>query len=99
MIAAATLIPLVLMLVSGGLPFIFGAVIFLLSGSWVIRLVYVKIPHTSPAEIGGGLYSEVATLKKSADLGFVATKDSERVEGIFAHALAPSLDLIGKYLE
>jgi hypothetical protein len=52
MIAAATLIPLGLTLVSGGLPFIFGAVIFLLSGSWVIRFVYVKIPHTSPSEVG-----------------------------------------------
>ena len=51
MIAAATLIPLGLMLVSGGLLFIYGAVIFLLSGSWVIRFVYVKIPHTSPSEI------------------------------------------------
>ena len=50
-IAAATLIPLGLMLVSGGLPFIFGAVIFLLSGSWAIRFVYVKIPHTSPLRI------------------------------------------------
>jgi len=47
MIAAATLIPLGLMLLNDGLPFIFGAVIFLLSGSWVIRFVYVKIPHTS----------------------------------------------------
>jgi hypothetical protein len=50
-IAAATLIPLGLMLVSSSLPTIFGAVIFLLSGSWVIRFVYVKIPHTSPLKI------------------------------------------------
>src|SRR5271155_1058032 len=50
MFAAGTLIPLGLMLVSVGLPFIFGAVIFLLSGSWVIRFVYVRIPHTSPLE-------------------------------------------------
>src|SRR5271155_4607257 len=49
--AAATLVPLGLILASGGLPFIFGAVIFLLSGSWVIRFVYVKIPHTSPLRI------------------------------------------------
>ena len=44
---AATLIPLGLTLFNGGPPFIFGAVIFLLLGSWVIRFVYVKIPHTS----------------------------------------------------
>ena len=49
--AAATLIPLGLTLLSGDLPFISGAVIFLLLGSWVIRFVYVKIPHTSPLEI------------------------------------------------
>jgi hypothetical protein len=49
--AAATLIPLGLTLLNGGLLFIFGAVIFLLLGSWVIRFVYVKIPHTSPLEI------------------------------------------------
>jgi Ni/Fe-hydrogenase subunit HybB-like protein len=51
MFAAATLIPLGLMLFSGDRPFIFGAVIFLLLGSWVIRFVYVKIPHTSPSEV------------------------------------------------
>ena len=49
--AAATLIPVGLTLLNGGLPFMFGAVIFLLLGSWVIRFVYVKIPHTSPLEM------------------------------------------------
>jgi hypothetical protein len=48
---AGTLIPLGLTLLNGGLLFIFGSVIFLLLGSWVIRFVYVKIPHTSPLEI------------------------------------------------
>jgi hypothetical protein len=48
--AAGTLIPLGLTLLSGGLLFIFGAVIFLLVESWVVRFVYVKIPHTSPLE-------------------------------------------------
>ena len=48
---AATLIPLGLITVSDTLPFIFGAASFLLLGSWVIRFVYVKIPHTSPLEI------------------------------------------------
>ncbi len=51
MFAAATLIPLALMFLRGDLRFIFGAVIFLLLGSLVIRLVYVKIPHTSPLGI------------------------------------------------
>jgi hypothetical protein len=50
-IAAGTLIPLGLVLLNGGLLFLFGAVISLLSASWVIRFVYVKIPHTSHLEI------------------------------------------------
>ena len=49
--AAGTLIPLGLVLLNGGLLFLFGAVVSLLSESWVIRSVYVKIPHTSPLEI------------------------------------------------
>jgi hypothetical protein len=54
MFALGTLIPLGLMLLSGGPLFILGAVIFLLLGSWVIRFLYVKIPHTSPLEIRSG---------------------------------------------
>jgi hypothetical protein len=49
--AAGTLIPLGLTLLNGGRLFIFGSVIFLLVASWVIRFVYIKIPHTSPLEI------------------------------------------------
>jgi Ni/Fe-hydrogenase subunit HybB-like protein len=49
--AGGTLIPLGLTLVNGDLLFVLGSVIFLLSASWVIRFVYVKIPHTSPLEI------------------------------------------------
>jgi len=49
--ACGTLIPLVLVLLNGGLLFIFGGLIFLLLESWVVRFVYVKIPHTSPLEI------------------------------------------------
>jgi hypothetical protein len=45
---AATLIPLVIMLLGDSLPFVLGAVVFLLLGSLAIRYVYVKIPHTSP---------------------------------------------------
>jgi len=54
LIAAGTLIPLVLMLLNGDLLFILVAVIILLSESWVIRFVYVKIPHTSPLKIRNG---------------------------------------------
>src|ERR1700728_1934577 len=54
LIAAGTLIPLALMLLNGGLLFILVAVIFLLADSWVIRFVYVKIPHTSPLEMRSG---------------------------------------------
>lgn len=50
-IASGTLIPLGLTLLNGSLLFILGSVIFLLLASWVIRFVYVKIPHTSPSEI------------------------------------------------
>jgi hypothetical protein len=50
-LAAGTLIPMGLTLVNGGLLFIFGSVILLLLASWVIRFVYVKIPHTSPLDI------------------------------------------------
>jgi hypothetical protein len=54
LIAAGTLIPLGLVLLNGGLPFIVVAVIFLLAESWLIRFVYVKIPHTSPLEVRSG---------------------------------------------
>jgi hypothetical protein len=50
LIAAGTVIPLGLMLLSSSLLFILVAMIFLLSESWLIRFVYVKIPHTSPLE-------------------------------------------------
>jgi len=49
--AAGTLIPLGLTLLNGGLLLIFGSVIFFLLESWVVRFVYIKIPHTSPLEI------------------------------------------------
>jgi hypothetical protein len=51
LIAAGTLIPLGLILLNGGLLFMLGAVIVLLAQSWLIRAVYVKIPHTSPLEV------------------------------------------------
>ncbi|MGA9244415.1 MAG: NrfD/PsrC family molybdoenzyme membrane anchor subunit [Silvibacterium sp.] len=54
LIAVGTLIPLGLMLLNGGLLFILVAVIFLLFESWLIRFLYVKIPHTSPLEARSG---------------------------------------------
>jgi hypothetical protein len=48
LIAAGALIPLGLMLLNSHLPFLLAAVIILLFESWLIRFVYVKIPHTSP---------------------------------------------------
>src|SRR5271163_4529032 len=48
LIAAGALIPLGLMLLSGNLLFLLAAVILLLAQSWLVRSVYVKIPHTSP---------------------------------------------------
>jgi hypothetical protein len=54
LIAAGALIPLGLILLNGGLLTISVAVVFLLSESWLIRSVYVKIPHTSPLEVRSG---------------------------------------------
>ena len=51
---AGTLIPLGLTLFSSGPLSAFGSVIFLLLESWVIRFVYVKIPHTSPLDSKAG---------------------------------------------
>jgi hypothetical protein len=50
LIAAGTLIPLALTLLKGDLLFLLIAVIFLLAQSWLIRSVYVKIPHASASE-------------------------------------------------
>ncbi len=54
LIAVGALIPLGLMLLNGGLLSISVAVIFLLADSWLVRSVYVKIPHTSPLEAQSG---------------------------------------------
>src|SRR5271170_3758622 len=54
LIAVGTLIPLGLMLLRGDLLFILVAVVVLLAESWLIRFVYVKIPHTSPLEVRSG---------------------------------------------
>jgi hypothetical protein len=48
LVASGVMIPLTLTLLSGSLVFVFVAITFLLFASWVIRFVYIKIPHTSP---------------------------------------------------
>src|SRR3984957_10299141 len=53
-IVAGALIPLALMLLRGDLLFLLVAVIVLFSESWLIRFLYVKIPHTSPLEVQSG---------------------------------------------
>jgi hypothetical protein len=70
--AAGTLIPLGLTMLNGGLPFIFASLIFLLLASWVIRFVYVKIPHTAPLEIR----SPSATEKVAADEADLPTRSN-----------------------
>jgi hypothetical protein len=52
--AVGTLIPLGLTLLGSGLLLILVSVICLLLGSWTIRFVYVKIPHTSPLKSEAG---------------------------------------------
>jgi hypothetical protein len=54
LITAGALIPLGLMVLNGGLLCISLAVISLLAESWLIRFVYVKIPHTSPSGVRSG---------------------------------------------
>ncbi len=54
LIAGGALIPLGLMLLNGSLLSISVAVIFLLAESWLVRSVYVKIPHTSPLGVRSG---------------------------------------------
>jgi hypothetical protein len=50
LIAAGTVIPLALVLFNGGLPYLLVAVVVLLAQSWLVRAVYVKIPHTPPLQ-------------------------------------------------
>ncbi|MBB6143142.1 type IV secretory pathway VirB2 component (pilin) [Silvibacterium bohemicum] len=54
LIAAGTLIPFGLMILNRGLVFILAAVIVLLAQSWLIRSVYVKIPHAAELEVRSG---------------------------------------------
>ena len=46
-VAGATLIPLILLLVGDGAPWLLGAVSFILAGNLAIRSLFLKIPHAS----------------------------------------------------
>ncbi len=46
-VAGGTLIPLFLLFVGDGAPWILGAVLFILAGNFTIRSLFVKIPHAS----------------------------------------------------
>ena len=48
------LIPATLTLLNSSPLFILGALIFLLFENWLVRFVYVKIPHTEPLKIRSG---------------------------------------------
>jgi hypothetical protein len=54
LIAAGAVIPLILLLLNEGMPFVLVAVAVLLANSWLVRFLYVKIPHTSPLQIQSG---------------------------------------------
>jgi hypothetical protein len=46
-VVGGTLIPLILLLVGDGAPWILGAVLFILAGNLAIRSLFLKIPHAS----------------------------------------------------
>jgi hypothetical protein len=50
LVAAGAVIPLALLLFKGSLVLVLVAVVVLLAESWLVRFVFVKIPHTSPLE-------------------------------------------------
>jgi hypothetical protein len=54
LVAAGTLVPLGLLLLNADLLVLVAAVMILLLQSWLIRFLYVKIPHTSPLEVRRG---------------------------------------------
>jgi hypothetical protein len=46
-IAGGTFIPLILLLIGDGAPWILGAVLFILAANLAIRSLFLKIPHAS----------------------------------------------------
>jgi hypothetical protein len=53
-VVVGTLIPLILLLVGDGAPWILGAVLFILAGNLAIRSLFLKIPHASHESRSGG---------------------------------------------
>ncbi len=53
-VVGGTLIPLILLLVGDGAPWILGAVLFILAGNLAIRSLFLKIPHASHESRSGG---------------------------------------------
>ncbi len=53
-VVGGTLIPLFLLLVGDGAPWILGAVLFILAGNLAIRSLFLKIPHASHESRSGG---------------------------------------------
>src|SRR5262249_34514649 len=53
-IVGGALIPLILLLVGDGAPWILGAVLFVLAGNLAIRSLFLKIPHSSHESRLGG---------------------------------------------
>jgi hypothetical protein len=53
-VVGGTLIPLILLLVADGAPWILGAVLFILAGNLAIRSLFLKIPHASHESRSGG---------------------------------------------
>jgi Polysulphide reductase, NrfD len=53
-VVGGTLIPLILLLVGDGAPWVLGAVLFILAGNLAIRSLFLKIPHASHESRSGG---------------------------------------------
>jgi hypothetical protein len=53
-VVGGTLIPLILLLVGDGAPWILGAVVCILAGNLAIRYLFLKIPHASHESRSGG---------------------------------------------
>jgi hypothetical protein len=53
-VVGGTLIPLFLLLVGDGAPWVFGAVLFILAGNLAIRSLFLNIPHASQESRSGG---------------------------------------------
>jgi hypothetical protein len=53
-VVGGTVIPLILLLVGDGAPWVLGAMLFILAGNLAIRSLFLKIPHASHESRSGG---------------------------------------------